>query len=119
MTADRVSLQGGYEGAMRENLAVSHEGDAASAVAKKQHGSTEALRGSNHGAFATQLSNGSTATGNTQEAVALLHSSNASGGAQFTKLTAGHEDEVSQGAAGESSAVETAAHDLISRINRA
>ncbi|KQY56054.1 hypothetical protein ASD11_16420 [Aeromicrobium sp. Root495] len=119
MTADRVSLTEGYEGAIAGHRSVAGSGEGVQGLAKKQHGQTSELQGQNKGAFATQAANGSTATANNLGAAALLHTANAEGGARYVKQTAAHEDEASSGQAAESNALDQAASDLHSKINRA
>lgn len=119
MTADRVSLTEGYEGAIQGHRNVAGSGEGVHGIAKKQHSQTGELQGQNKGAFATQAANGSTATANNLGAAALLHSTNAEHGGRFVKQTAAHEDEASSGQASESNALDQAASDLHSKINRA
>jgi hypothetical protein len=119
MPADRVSLTEGYGGAQQKNQAVGQEGDSVAGMSKKQHGHTEAFLAQNKGALATQGGNGSTATANSLNAGANLHTANADNSQQFLRQTAGHEDTGAHTQAGESRAVETAAMDLQSKINRA
>ena len=119
MTSDRVSLSEGYEGALQQNKGIAQEGDAAHGLSKKQHNHTSDFLGQNKGSLATQAGNGSTATANSLSAGALMHTNNASGGADYLRRTAGHEEASSHAQAGESNAVENAASDLTSKINRA
>ena len=118
MSSDRVSLSEGYEGALQRNKNLANEGENAHGLSKKQHGNTEALLGQNKGALATQAGNGSTAAANSLSAGALMHTNNASGGADYIRRTAGHEDTAAHDQAGESRIVENAASDLSSKINR-
>ena len=119
MTSDRVSLSEGYEGALQQNKGLAQEGETAHGLSKKQHNHTADLMGQNKGSLATQAGNGSTAAANSLSAGALMHTNNASGGADYLRRTAGHEDTASHDQAGESRNVETAASDLSSKINRA
>lgn len=119
MTSDRVSLSEGYEGALQQNRNLATEGENVQGLSKKQHTQTSELMGQNKGSLATQAANGSTATANSLSAGALMHTNNASGGADYLRRTAGHEDAASHEQAGESRTVETAASDLTLKINRA
>ncbi|MEH3032853.1 MAG: hypothetical protein PGN07_02145 [Aeromicrobium erythreum] len=119
MAADRVSLSEGYEGALQTNRNLANEGESASALAKKQHSQTAELQGQNKGAFAAQAANGSTATANTYQASALLHTANAEGGSKFVRQTAQHEDAAASAQQGESTSLDTTASDLANKINRA
>ncbi len=119
MSADRVSLTEGYEGAAASHRDVANQGESVAGLAKKQHGHTSDLIGQNKGSFATQAANGSTATANTFQANALLHTANAEGGMRFTRDTAAHEEDATSGQRTESTTLETTASDLHSKINRA
>ena len=119
MAADRVSLNEGYEGALQTNRNIAGDGESASALAKKQHSQTAELQGQNKGSFAAQAANGSTATANTYQASALMHTANAEGGATFVRRTAQHEDQAASTQQTESAALDTTASDLHAKINRA
>ena len=119
MTADRVSLTEGYEGAAQANKNIATQGEAAQGLSARQHNATGDLLGHNKGAFATQAGNGSTAAANSLSAGALMHTNNASGGADFVRRTAQHEDTGAQDQKAVATNVETGATDLVSKINRA
>jgi hypothetical protein len=117
MAADRVSLSEGYEGALQQHRGVADEGESVNGLSKKQHAHTNELLSQNKGALASQAGNGSTASANSLSAGALMNTANASGGADYVRRTAGHEDSAAHTQAGDSRTVENAASDLAGRIN--
>ncbi|GAA2085040.1 hypothetical protein GCM10009821_28150 [Aeromicrobium halocynthiae] len=117
MSADRVSLTEGYEAAQQSNRAVANSGEGVAGLAKKQHGHSAELQGQNHGAFAAQASNGSTAAANNLSAAALLHTANAAGGQRNVRDIAVHEDEAAQAQRAESTSLDQNALDLHAKIN--
>ncbi|WP_374999738.1 hypothetical protein [Aeromicrobium sp. CTD01-1L150] len=119
MNADRVSLTEGYEAEQQSNRAISSTGESVSSLAKKQHGHAAELQGSNHGAFAGQAVNGSTAAANTFNAAATLHTANAAGGQRDVTNVAAHEDEAASAQRVESTTLDQSAIDLIGKINHA
>lgn len=118
MSADRVSLTDGYEAASQGNRNIAGSGDSVQGLAKKQHGHSAELSGQNHGAFAAQATNGSTAAANNLGAAALLHSANAEGGQRNVRDTAAFEDDAAQGQRTESTNLDQSALDLHGKINR-
>lgn len=90
---DQLNLSEGYQGFDATNKAINAEAEGTSALAKKQHGHTENLLGSQKGNFAKSSANGSTAAANNYEAMAKVHNANAEGGRQFINTTAAAEDE--------------------------
>lgn len=117
MSADRVSLTEGYQGALSTNKAIGEQGEQIANAGKVQHGHTADVLSSNKGAFAGQIGNGSTATANSFEAAGTMHAANAAGGAEYLKRTAGHESNASDTQRGDATTVETGATDLMHKIN--
>ncbi len=119
MTADRVALTDGYEGAYQHEKGLANEGESLSHLARMQNGNTESLLSQNSGGFATQLGNGSTGVANTHQAQALLDTNNAAEGTRYLTATAGHEEEAAHSTGAEARLVDQGAQDIIMRINGA
>lgn len=117
MSADRVSLTEGYQGALNTNRNIGDQAEQVHGLAKKQHGHTADLLAQNKGALATQTGNGSTATANGIEAAGAMHAANAAGGAEYVRQTAQHEDTAADTQGGEARIMETSATDLAHKIN--
>lgn len=117
MSADRVSLTEGYQGALQTNRSIGDEAEQVHGLAKKQHGHTADLLSQNKGAFANQTGNGSTATANGLSAAGAMHAANAAGGAEYVRRTAQHEGSAADAQGGEARIVETGATDLAHKIN--
>lgn len=118
MSANRVSLTEGYQGAQQKNNAIHDEAGTVASQAQKQHGHTEAFQSQNKGALAMQGANGSTATANGLSAGSKLHGTNAQNSQQYLRQTAGHEEQSAQTQGTESRAAETNVSDFNARINR-
>lgn len=117
MAADRVQLDGGYEGGLHDAKGLSQDGgDGANNVRAKQVGLTGDLQGGLKGSFASQIVNNSTATANTQSAFAAMHASNAVGQTRFLRDVGQAESEAHDSERTESTIVDTEAVDLLHRI---
>lgn len=115
---DSVNLTDGYQGFDATNRAINNEAQDTSTLAKKQHGLTENLLGSQKGSFAKSAANGSTATANNFEAFATTHGAHAEGGSRFLKGTATAEEEATSTTETQARTLETQALD-IKPINQA
>lgn len=116
---DSINLTDGYEGFQATNRAIDNEAQGTQSLAKKQHGHTENLLGSQKGSFAKASGNASTATANNYMATGNVQGKDAEGGSRFVRDTATAEESGRDMVEGQAQRLEQQAADFnVKSINR-